>query len=249
MRQAITVFAFLAFCLQAFAGITLEYKFQKNKPIYYELVMENASSFVSPDGGARNLKMETSIVMKQELIEEDKNGVMKIAMTVLEATQKVNGVEKPFPSATNQTQIVTMQKNGKIISMLTPYPGQSPEQNAMQMVFPEKLLTAGDTWTSIKDIAEPIPVETKTLYKITELTPATATISSIMKLKNSGGDAISATTEGKTIFDHVAGRITKSFANSKFQFEIPLKVPGLLPNNSNVKVTLTMNIKINEIEK
>jgi hypothetical protein len=228
-------------------GVKLQYKYEKGKPLFYELMLENVSSFVTPDSEQREMRMETRIVTKQELMEELADGSVKIAMTILEATQKIDGVEKPFPSAQNQTQIITMQKNGGIISMLTPYPGQAPEQNTPQMVFPDKPLTAGETWTSIKDISYPIPVETRTLYKVTELTSRLATISSMMKLQNTGGDDINADTEGRTVFDHVSGKTIRSTADSRFQFEIPVRVPGLLPNNSNVKVNLRMQIKINEI--
>ena len=72
-------------------------------------------------------------------------------------------------------------------------------------------------------------------------------ISSIMKLKNEKGDSIQAQTKGNTLFDSKNGKIVESFADSKFQFEIPLKVPGLLPNNSNVKVTMHMKMHIHEI--
>jgi len=230
-------------------AVRLQYKYEKNVPILHELTMDSASSFVSPDSGKREVKMKTVIRMKQELIEEDAEGNYKVAMTILSAKQTVNGVEKPFPAASNQTQIVRMRKNGKVLSALSQIPGQSPDQNAMQMVFPDEELKAGDTWTQLKDIAEPIPVETRTLYKITRLAGEQVTISSIMKLKNTAGDAVKAQTKGSTVFDAKAGRIVESFADSKFQFEIPLKVPGLLPNNSNVKVTLHMKMKIKEIKE
>ena len=229
-------------------AVKLQYKYEKNVPVVYELVMDSSSSFVSPDTGKREVKMKTIIRMKQELIEEDKEGNLKVAMTVLSAEQEVNGVRKPTNSAMNQTQIVRMRKNGKLLSALSQAPGQSMGENAMQMVFPEENLKAGDTWTQLKDIAQPIPVETRTLYKITKVAGDEVTISSIMKLKNSGGDAVQAMTKGNTVFDSKLGRIVESFADSKFQFEIPLKVPGLLPNNSNVKVSMHMQMQIKEVK-
>ena len=229
-------------------AVKLQYKYEKNVPVVYELVMDSSSSFVSPDSGKREVKMKTIVRMKQELIEEDKEGNLKVAMTVLSAEQEVNGVRKPTNSAMNQTQIVRMRKNGKLLSALSQGPGQSMGENAMQMVFPEETLKAGDTWTQLKDIAQPIPVETRTLYKITKVAGDEVTISSIMKLKNSGGDAVQAMTKGNTVFDAKLGRIVESFADSKFQFEIPLKVPGLLPNNSNVKVSMHMQMAIKEIK-
>jgi hypothetical protein len=247
--KRIAVVLFFAVMAQVYSGVKLRYNYEKNKPLYYQIKMEQVSSFTSPDSGQKTLNISTEIVMKQELIEKDTEGNMKVAMTVLEAQQTVNGIKKPFSQATNQTQIVTMKDTGTLISVLTPFAGQSPEQNAMQMVFPEKELTAGDTWTSIKEVAEPIPVETKTLYKITEMNPQVVTISSMMRLKNTGGDEVNASMEGKTIFDHTNGKISRSEADSQFQFEIPLKVPGLLPNNSNVKVTLRIKVEINEIQR
>ena len=229
-------------------AVKLQYKYEKNIPVVYELVMDSSSSFVSPDSGKREVKMKTIVRMKQELIEEDKEGNLKVAMTVLSAEQEVNGVRKPTNSAMNQTQIVRMRKNGKLLSALSQGPGQSMGENAMQMVFPEESLKAGDTWTQLKDIAQPIPVETRTLYKVTKVAGDKITISSIMKLKNSGGDAVQAMTKGNTVFDAKLGRIVESFADSKFQFEIPLKVPGLLPNNSNVKVSMHMQMAIKEVK-
>jgi len=247
MKKLLILLVCFTFITDAFA-VRLQYKYEKNKPVFYELVMDSASSFVSPDSGKREMKMQTVVKVKQELIEEDAEGNMKLAMTIVSAEQTVNGVKKPFPTAANQTQIVKMRKNGKVLSALSQMPGQSPDQNSMQMVFPENELKAGDTWTQLKDIAQPIPVETRTLYKITKINGNDVTISSIMKLKNSGGDSVQAQTKGSTQFDTEKGRIVQSFADSKFQFEIPLKVPGLLPNNTNVKVTHHMKINLKEIE-
>ena len=118
---------FLAFFLIALSqnfAVRLIYKYSRSEPLVYELVMDSASSFVSPDSGKRELKMKTVIKLKQELIEADADGNMKIAMTVLDARQEVNGVEKPFPSATNQTQIVRMKENGQVLSTLGQIPGQ-----------------------------------------------------------------------------------------------------------------------------
>ncbi|PCJ16959.1 MAG: hypothetical protein COB02_14935 [Candidatus Cloacimonadota bacterium] len=230
-------------------AVKLQYNYEPNKPLYYELTMENISSFASPDSGRKIVKMSTKLKMKQELIEKSPSGEMKVAMTILKAVQTVNGVEKPFSAGINQTQIVRMMPNGKVLSTLTQVPGQSPDQSAMQMIFPTQSLKAGSTWTQIKDIAEPLPVETRTLYKLTKLSPTSVTISSIMKLKNTGGDTVQAQTKGATVFDHVNKKIISSDADSKFQFEIPLKIPGLLPNNSKIKVTLHMKTKIKLISQ
>jgi len=245
-RAASLVLAMFAPVVLHANGVLLQYNYQENKPLFYVLNMQSASSFTTPDSPERNLKMETHVAMRQELIEKD-GDELKIAMTILNALQKVNDVAKPFPQGTNQTQIVRMKTNGTILSTLTPVPGQSPDQNAMQMVFPEDTVEAGKSWTRIKEIAQPIPVETKTLYKITQLGPEQAIISSIMRLENTAGDAINATTKGSTTFNHKLGKIEQSTAESKFQFEIPMKVPGLLPNSANVKVTLDMQIHIKEV--
>ncbi len=243
---------FLAFFLIAISqnfAVRLIYKYSRSEPLVYELVMDSASSFVSPDSGKRELKMKTIIRLKQELIEADADGNMKIAMTVLDAKQEVNGVEKPFPSATNQTQIVRMKENGQVLSTLGQIPGQSADQNTMQMVFPELDIDAGYMWKQEKDISNPVPIQTQTLYKITEIQGSQVRISSIMKLKNSQGDSVQAESKGNTIFDAEKGKIVESQADFKSQFEIPLQVPGLLPNNSKVKVTLHMKMDIREIKE
>ncbi len=232
---------------QAVHAVRLTYKYTRSEPLLYELTMDSASTFISPDSGKRELKMKTIIRMKQELLEADADGYMKVAMTVLSAKQEVNGVEKPFPSSQNQTQILRMKENGKILSTLTQIPGQAMDQDAMQMVFPESDIDVGFMWKQEKNISQPLPIETQTLYKVTEIKDQMVRISSIMKLKNEKGDSIQAQTKGNTLFDSKNGKIVESFADSKFQFEIPLKVPGLLPNNSNVKVTMHMKMHIHEI--
>jgi len=245
------ILAFLALFLTAISpsfAVKLIYKYSRSKPLVYELVMDSASSFVSPDSGKRELKMKTVIKLKQELIEADADGNMKIAMTVLDAKQEVNGVEKPFPSATNQTQIVRMKENGQILSTLGQIPGQGADQNTMQMVFPEVAVDAGYMWKQEKDITNPIPIQTQTLYKVTEINGSQVRISSIMKLKNNKGDSVQAESKGNTIFDADAGKIVESQADFKSQFEIPLQVPGLLPNNSKVKVSLHMKMDIREVK-
>lgn len=243
---------FLAFFLIALSqnfAVRLIYKYSRSEPLVYELVMDSASSFVSPDSGKRELKMKTVIKLKQELIEADADGNMKIAMTVLDAKQEVNGVEKPFPSATNQTQIVRMKENGQVLSTLGQIPGQSADQNTMQMVFPELDIDAGYMWKQEKDISNPVPIQTQTLYKIVGIQGSQVRISSIMKLKNSQGDSVQAESKGNTIFDAEKGKIVESQADFKSQFEIPLQVPGLLPNNSKVKVTLHMKMDIREVKE
>lgn len=248
MRTILCVFLILTMSIFA-DEVQFRYKHEKGKPIYYEFVIEHFSSFVAPDSEQREVRIVDRVVTKQELLERLSDGSMKIVMTLLEASQSIDGIERAYPSSLNQTQIITMRENGSVVSMLTSFPGQTSEQTAIQMVFPDKKISAGETWTSIKDISYPIPVETRTLYKVTELTPKLATISSMMKLQNvTGGDNISGDTEARTIFDHVNGKIIRSTADNRFQFEIPVRVPGLLPNNSNVKVVMRMQVTVKEIE-
>ena len=185
---------------------------------------------------------------KQELIEADADGNLKIAMTVVDAKQEVNGVEKPFPQAANQTQIVRMKENGQVLSTLGQIPGQSAEQNTMQMVFPETEVDAGFMWKQEKDITNPVPIQTQTMYKITEINKNMVRINSIMKLKNNEGDSVQAESKGNTIFDAEQGKIVESEADFKSQFEIPLQIPGLVPDNSKVKVTMHMKMAIKEIK-
>ncbi len=245
MRLAL-VLGFLATSALSFAeGVVLRYKLEPNTPVFHLMRFKSSTVFASPDSPERNLQIETWVTMRQELIEE-KNDVIKLALTMINASQKVDGVEQPLPGATNQTQIVEMKPNGEILRTLASTM-QAQEQSPLQMVFPDEAVEAGKTWTRIRDIAEPIPVETKTLYKITELGPKRTTISSIMKLENRQGDTITATTRGSTVFDHTKGKILSSAADSEFQFEIPMKVPGILPNSSSVKVTMKMEISTQEI--
>lgn len=229
-------------------AVKLIYKYSRSEPLFYEMIMDSASSFLSPDSGKRELKMKTIIKLKQELIEADADGNLKIAMTVVDAKQEVNGVEKPFPQAANQTQIVRMKENGQVLSTLGQIPGQSAEQNTMQMVFPETDVDAGFMWKQEKDISNPVPIQTQTLYKITEINKGVVRINSIMKLKNNEGDSVQAESKGNTIFDSEQGKIVESEADFKSQFEIPLQIPGLVPDNSKVKVTMHMKMQIREIK-
>lgn len=231
--------------------LLLQYKFEKGEPLRYRLEMTSKSSFNMPDGKKEEQAMTSTMDLTQELIEDKKDGSYRVAVTVEKATQTVNGQEKPFPPQGPQT--MTMLSTGKVLDAQGPDPGPAGQ---MQMVFPTKPINEGEGWEQEGKIAQPIPLETITKYKLDKASAPfsgggnAALIKSEMSIastKGEGGEQVSSTTKGNLWFDTVKGRMLQSKATSNFKFDLPIQVPGM-PTAQTVHVNLDLDLDIRLVD-
>mgnify|MGYP006284755159 CR=1 FL=1 len=259
MRPTITLIVLAAFLITAggaFAqqGVKLEYKFEKDQPLRYRLNMGSEATFTMPDGNVQNLNMKTYIELTQELIEKKPDGSYRLAVSIDKAHQIVNGNNTPLQNM--PPSLVTMKENGEIVDAAAAQAAPGTQQ--LQMVFPQKRITQGESWIQEQKIQQPIPMLTKTKYTLAKLsTPfpgydnPVAQIKNRMKLNNMEtptGEEVSSQTRGNLWFDVERGCIVRSKAHSNFTFNLPIQIPGMMPEGATVQVKMKLQIEISLIE-
>ncbi|MBI2944043.1 MAG: hypothetical protein HYY25_07570 [Candidatus Wallbacteria bacterium] len=248
VRAVLAVLAVVGTVLAA-EPVQLQYKFEKDAPLRYKLLMKSRATFSMPDGAVENQNMTSSMELEQELLEKQADGNFKVAVTILNASQSVNGQARQIPVAQGHSQVITMKPNGEVLG--DNKAAQSTASSQLQMVFPAKAVSEGETWEQKTHISEPIPLETSTRYTLDKVETTypgygkTALIKSSMGIQNdktATGDQVNSTTKGNLWFDAAKGCIVRSKAASSFKFDLPVNIPGVI--NSTVKVSLDLDIEI-----
>jgi len=259
MRRTINLFVLAAFFVavsgaMAQEALRLEYKFEKNKPLKYRLNMGSKATFTMPDGNVQNLNMKTYIELTQELIEKKPDGSYRLAVSIDKAHQIVNGNNTPLQNM--PPTLVTMMSNGEIVDAAAGSPAAGTQQ--LQMIFPQKMIREGESWIQEQKIDQPLPLLTKTEYTLVKAqtpfpgypTPV-AHIKNDMKLDNietPTKEQVTSQTSGNLWFDTARGCIVRSKAHSDFTFNLPITIPGMLPEGATVQVKMQLQIEISLAE-
>src|SRR5205085_2417736 len=113
------------------------------------------ATFSMPDGAVENQTMTSNMELEQDMVEKQADGNYRVAVTIKKASQTVNGQAKEIPVAAGHSQIITMRPNGEVLgdksSTLSP-------SSQLQMVFPAKPITEGESWDQKSRISDPIPL-------------------------------------------------------------------------------------------
>lgn len=247
---ALVVLALSGSAVLAQGEVALRYKFEKNKPLKYRLNMASKAEFTMPDNNVQNLNMKTYIELTQELIEAKADGSFRIAVSIDKATQVVNGQNSPLQNM--PPTLVTMLPNGEIVDAAAA--SSAPGAQQLQMIFPQKALKEGESWEQEQNIQQPLPLTTKTIYTLAQRSApfpgypkAVALIKNQMNLENSTtetGETVTSETRGNLWFDVERGCIVRSKAHSDFSFDLPINIPGMLPEGATVKVKMQLQIEI-----
>lgn len=256
MRQKIIFLLLLSFVLvtasSAYAkeAAVLQYKFEKDKPLRYRLDMGSKATFSMPDGNVQNLNMKTYIELSQELIEKKADGSYRLAISIDKANQIVNGAAQPLQNM--PPTLVTMSPNGQIVGAAAATP--TPGAQQLQMIFPTTALTEGESWVQEQKLEHPLPLLTKTKYTLVKMdspfpgyTNPVIQIKNRMKLANAEtetNEKVSSETRGNLWFDGKKGCIVRSKAHSKFSFDLPINIPGMVPEGATVQVKMELQIEI-----
>ena len=256
MRQKVIFLLLVSFALvtavSAYAAdsAVLQYKFEKDKPLRYRLDMGSKATFSMPDGNVQNLNMKTYIELSQELIEKQADGNYRLAISIDKAHQIVNGNNQPLQNM--PPTLVTMAPTGEIIGAAAATP--TPGAQQLQMIFPAKSLGEGESWIQEQKLEHPLPLLTKTKYTLVKMDSpfpgydnSVVQIKNRMKLANEETDTeekVSSETRGNLWFDAKKGCIVRSKAHSKFTFDLPVNIPGMVPEGATVQVKMELQIEI-----
>lgn len=233
-------------------SVRLRYDFQSGQILRYRLNMSSNATFRMPDGQVEKLNMTNYLELSQELIEKTDEGNFRVAVTIDKVIQTVNGKNNRVPVPEGQVNIIEMMPNGQVVNIQSSAPATSSQ--SLQMVFPSKPLRKGDSWDQTQTLTHPLPLETKTEYEVSDLHGSfpgyqgeTVFIRSQMALENSETptkEVVSSRTNGNLWFDAKNGRIVRSKGVSNFTFDLPISIPDLVPEGSNVKLDLQLNVEI-----
>jgi hypothetical protein len=256
MRQKIIFLLLLSFVLVTAAATyaaeeaILQYKFEKNKPLRYRLDMGSKATFSMPDGNVQNLNMTTYIELNQELIEANADGSFRLAIGIDKANQIVNGNSQPLQNM--PPTLVTMSPNGQIIGAAASTP--TPGAQQLQMIFPTTPLSEGESWIQEQKLDHPLPLLTKTKYTLVKMdSPFPGYANPVIQIQNrmqlanaetETNEKVTSETRGNLWFDGKKGCIVRSKAHSKFSFELPINIPGMVPEGAVVQVKMELQIEI-----
>lgn len=237
-------------------AVQLQYDFRAGEVLKYRLNMKSSATFRMPDGQVQKLNMTNYLELSQELIEKTAEGDFRIAVAIDKANQTVNGKNQRLPVPEGQVNIITLAPNGQVKQLTGSAPAQTSQN--LQMVFPTRALQKGDNWEQVQSLQHPLPISTTTVYQVEDLAANfpgyqgdVVFVSSEMALENSETatkEVVRSTTKGNLWFDSERGRIVRSSARSDFSFELPITIPDLVPEGSNVKVELELKVDIALIE-
>jgi hypothetical protein len=142
-------------------GVKLEYGSKVGDTSTYHLTMDgNTSVFV----GDRNQKtaIRTEMYLTQK-VDAFKEGVIDLMTKIDSGSVNVNGTTSLLPNVGQQVK-TSLKKNGEIVS--TSGFGPSINLNQMQLVFPDKELEVGSSWTSVMEPSPAVPVTLNVEYKV-----------------------------------------------------------------------------------
>lgn len=239
--------------LQAADSVRLRYDYKPGETLMYRLNLKSNVTFHMPDGSVQKLNTTNYLELKQELIEKTEEGNFRVAVTIDKVVQTINGKTQRIPVPEGQVNILEMMPNGKVVELQSSAPATASQ--GLQMVFPPSPMRKGDTWDQVESMQHPLPLETSTTYELKDLDSrfpgydgSTVYIQSQMALANSKNEAtkesVQSETKGNLWFDAKNGRIVRSKGVSNFTFDLPISIPDLVPEGSNVKLDLQLNVEI-----
>lgn len=166
---------FLAGLATAAGPIKLRYKFKKGESLDYRMVMDQDMDITSEamPGMGQKISMKMIIEMYQKTLETKPKGAkVEIGFKKFDAEMEMGGNKMPIPGMESMKKLrmtMDMSDRGEMGEPELVNPdevGQQARQMAEQMkksmnqnslVFPDKALKPGDTWTFEQDIPAELP--------------------------------------------------------------------------------------------
>lgn len=144
------------------AGVRLRYKAQPGDKASYQMVMEgNTTVFVAAK--QQKTALTTEIFLSQEVKEVLDSGSIAMDTKIESGRIVVNSVPSVIPNV-GQVVRTEMQPNGQILN--TQGMQNQLNLNQMQLVFPDKELEVGSSWSSKLAPSLQVPVGLEVTYKI-----------------------------------------------------------------------------------
>jgi hypothetical protein len=142
--------------------VLLQYNPAPGTTAKYKMVIRG-NTVVTAMQRAQRTNLETTMSLEQKVTGVDKQGNIEMTTTITEGTITVNNTPTQLP-AIGQVIKVKMAKNGEVIQS----EGMDPQANfnQMQIKFPEKPVTVGDSWESTIQPNPQLPIPLQVKYTI-----------------------------------------------------------------------------------
>jgi len=161
---ALALVSFLALVQagSALAGVQLRYTSQAGNKASYQMVMEGTTTVFVADRRQKT-DLTTEIFLTQETSEVSDAGVIGLVTTIDSGRINVNGVSSVIPNVGQRVR-TEMQPNGEILN--TQGLNANLNLSQMQLVFPDRELEIGSTWSNTIPPSLQVPVGLDVTYKI-----------------------------------------------------------------------------------
>jgi hypothetical protein len=146
----------------AHAGVVLRYKASPGDKASYQMVMEGSTTVFVGDRRQKT-DLTTEIFLKQEVDEVADTGVIGLTTIIESGRINVNSVSSVIPNVGQRVK-TEMHPNGAIIN--TVGMNQNLNLSQMQLIFPEKEVEVGSSWSNEIAPSLQVPVPLSVTYKI-----------------------------------------------------------------------------------
>lgn len=210
------------------------YKFAPRSPLKYRTILISEGSFSLPDGAPKSMKLEavaTVVLTPKGATPEG----FEIASETLRTKTMMDGADVPAPAKLETKRTFKVRPNGVIVG---------GEEQTFAVVFPEKTLARGETFTEERKTPAGGPsLPLKTTYTVADTAakvdgyPHPVTLleaSSELAAAPAGRKVTLKEAGGKLWFDPAAGVLVKTALVYSFTEETPM------PDGSSVAARRTM---------
>jgi len=162
--RALCIVGIAAFALAAASpaecGVKLRYTSKVGDQSTYQVVMNGETSvFVSEK--SQKTTMRTEMFLTQKVVDFEK-GLITLLTSIDSGSLNINGQQSPLPNI-GQKVTSEMKRNGDIVSTSG---FNQIDASKMQLVFPEKEVNIGESWTSVIEPNLQVPVPMNVEYKV-----------------------------------------------------------------------------------
>ncbi len=144
------------------AGVKLRYKGKPGDKASYQMIMEGHTTVFVADRRQKT-DLTTEIFLTQNVDEATESGVLGITTVIDSGRINVNGTTSVIPNVGQKVR-TEMHPDGKIVN--TQGLNNNLNLSQMQLVFPDKELEVGSSWSNEIPPSLQVPISLNVTYKI-----------------------------------------------------------------------------------
>ncbi len=229
--------------------VLLELKQKPGDVNQYGIRMSGKSK-VSSGGESHSTNMDIKMLMRWKVVKVGPSGTMDVSVTISEGSSTINNEPVDLPNL-GDTKLMKISRRGKIINVTPDDP--NIDYKSMQVEFPEKSLSIGDSWVNTVTLGPEYPVPMEAKYTLTGFESIKghecAVIESkikILPLENAPEITIDVDAVGRLYFAYKEGRMIKNEVKSLMKMIMPVETQeagGAAEVQMNMSMNMVMELR------